>query len=175
MVEVYRACSFRELKTLLLTGTVKGFHDHSGIISLTLDNSFARNLVFNAYVYADAFSDIKNIQQMIVTFDFDKLNNPTIVEYNEKWLDNHFEIKEHIFGTDFEFIDLEQEYKKGSTVQSMINTFQHEKEVIVFDHRMTDGMILKIESQHDELLEDIEKVYKKSGYGGNVEYLDLYE
>jgi hypothetical protein len=173
MKEVYRACSYLELETLLKTGKVTSFQDNTGVISCTLDYSFARRLITNS-MFAFSENDFHTkAQQLIVTFNFNKLNNPIEVEYDMDWLDDHEDIKKHVFMTlnldDFDDI-YDDDEEDENYAQTLFDSIAAEQEVIVFNHRMIDGMITKIQSVNQEILDKLEKLYRQSGYKKYVEF-----
>jgi hypothetical protein len=175
MKKVYRACSYLELETLFTTGKVKSFQDNEGAISCTLDYSFARRIITNScltFLNNDSKYE-KQMQAFMVTFDFKKLNNPIEVIYDNEWLENHNDIRNHIFGG--YVYDEEEEYDANGmliddTMKRSIEVFSEEREVIVFNHRMIDGMIVKIQSQNQDLLDKLDRIYTKAGYTSYIEF-----
>jgi hypothetical protein len=175
-MEVYRACSYLELETLLITGGVKGFHDNTGAISCTLDYSFARRLITNAmFVFLNANSNENEVvQQVLVTFDFDKLNNPIEVQYDMDWFENNEIIRDHVFGLGFDEDNISDDWGDEDDYdhekKSFYDSIAQEQEVIIFNHKMTDGMILKIQSSNQDILDKLSRLYDELGYTEFVEF-----
>jgi hypothetical protein len=186
MIKVYRACSYKELETLLKTGKIEGFHDQTGGISCSLNYNFtleiANNTRFNWKLVQDKI-DKQSSQSFIVVMDYDKLNNPIDIQYDLEWLRARPDVYEHVFGCDDEYAD---EYSSGEDdteilgtkdelLEILVDGYAQEQEILVFNHRMVDGMILAIGGIDFHLVSEIAKLYKKCGYKSYVSFSKIEE